>query len=215
MIIYAIPGLGTTKELFINTQFKNHQIVVLDWPKPSKQDDMRSYAKKFIPQINTDKPFALLGVSFGGMLCVELSKIISPQETILISTCKTRCELPWFIRLMKYIPLHKIINEKYHRKMAYHGRWFIGFGSAYIPEFLGMVDSMQQNYFRYCIHIICTWNNLELPNSYYHIHGTNDRLLSHKNVKATVLIKDGSHAMVVFKADEINVLIEKTLSHYL
>lgn len=215
MIIYAIPGLGTTKELYINTQFKNHQIVVLDWPQQSENDSMQSYAKKFIPQINTNEPFALLGVSFGGMLCLELSKIISPQATFLISTSKTRLELPWFIRLMKYIPLHKIINEKYHRKMAYHGRWFIGFGNAYIPEFLGMVDSMQQNYFRHCIHIICTWNNILLPDNCYHIHGTNDRLLSHKNIKATTLIKDGSHAMVVFRADEINALIENQLSHFL
>lgn len=215
MIVYAIPGLGTTKELYINTYFKNHQLVVLDWPEPSEKDDMRSYAAKFISQINTKEPFALLGVSFGGMLCVELSKIICPQKVILISTSKTRLELPWFIRLMKYMPLHKIINEQYHRKMAYHGRWFIGFGSAYIPEFLGMVDSMQQNYFRHCIHIICTWNNIELPNNYYHIHGTNDRLLSHKNVKANTLVRDGSHAMVVFNADEINALIENQLSRFL
>jgi len=209
--IYAIPGLGTTQELYINTTFNEAKVVVLDWPIPSKNDTMQSYAKKFIPLIDTSKPFYLMGVSFGGMICTELSKLITPQKTILISTSKTRNELPWFIKTFKYLPLHLLLSERYHRKLAYHGRWFVGFGKAYIPEFLGMVNQMKENYFKYCIHIIVNWDNQEFPNNYIHIHGTNDRLLSHKWVKATALIKGGSHAMVVFRAEEINAIIEKEI----
>ena len=212
MRIYAIPGLGTTKELYVNTQLRGHELIVLQWPSPNKNDTMQSYAQKFISQINTNEPFGLLGVSFGGMLCIELSKIITPHKLILISTCKTRAELPWFIRLMKYIPLHLIISERYHRRLAYHGRWFIGFGSAYIPEFLGMIEQMEKGYFKQCIDIIANWNNLTFPKIHYHIHGTNDKLLSHKNVSATILIDGGSHAMVVFRANEINSLIEAELN---
>lgn len=213
MKIYAIPGLGTTKELYVNTRFNHHDLIVLNWPQPEKGDTLPSYAKKFLTQINTNEPFCLLGVSFGGMLCTELSKLITPQKLILISTCKTRKELPWFIRLMKYIPLHLIVSERYHRKLAYHGRWFIGFGNAYIPEFLGMIDQMQQGYFKHCIQMIATWDNKTLPKNYFHIHGTNDRLLSHKNVKADLLIEGGSHAMVVFRANEINPVVETLLQN--
>jgi hypothetical protein len=96
-------------------------------------------------------------------VCTELSKIISPQKTFLISTCKSRNELPWFIKTLKHFPIHKMVSEKQHRKMAYQGRWIIGFGKAYIPEFLGMVNSMTENYFKYCINIIASWNRKELP----------------------------------------------------
>jgi len=208
MIIYAIPGLGTTEKLFANTVIKNAELVVLDWPLPEKNDTMASYAKKFLPQIDTSQPFCLMGVSFGGMLCSELTKLISPQKTFLISTSKSRNELPWFIRLFKYIPLHNYISETQHRKMAYKGRWIVGFGKAYIPEFLGMVDSMKENYFKYCIHIIVNWNGKILPNNAVHIHGTNDRLLLYSFVKADYTIKGGSHAMVVFRAEEINKIME-------
>ena len=212
MTIYAIPGLGTTEKLYVNTKIKGVEIIVLNWPTPEKNDTMESYARKFLPQINTNIPFCLLGVSFGGMICTELSKIISPKKIFLISSCKSRKELPWFIKTLKYIPLHRLISENQHRKMAYKGRWIIGFGKAYIPEFLGMVNSMTKNYFKYCINIIVNWNNTTLQKNTIHIHGDNDILLWYKFVKPDYTISRGSHAMVVFQADEINKIIEKELN---
>ncbi len=211
MIIYAIPGLGTTEKLYANTVIPGVEIKVLHWPLPEKQDTMQSYARKFLPQINTSEPFCLLGVSFGGMLCTELSHIISPEKLFLVSTSKTRDELPWFIRFFKHIPIHKLLPEKQHRKMAYQGRWIVGFGKAYIPEFLGMVNSMAENYFQNCINIIVNWNGTRLPKSAIHIHGDRDKLLKYKFVKADHTISGGSHAMIVFQAEEINAIIEKEL----
>lgn len=212
MIIYAIPGLGTTEKLYVNTAVRNANIIVLEWPLPEKNDTMESYARKFLPQITTSEPFCLLGVSFGGMLCTELSRIISPQKIFLISTSKSRQELPWFIRFFKHVPVHKLVNEKLHRKMAYQGRWIVGFGKAYIPEFLGMVNSMSGNYFQNCINIIVNWNGKELPKNSVHIHGDHDRLLKLKFVKADHIISKGSHAMIVFQAEEINKIIEREIS---
>jgi hypothetical protein len=211
MVIYAIPGLGTTEKLYVNTKITGVEIIVLSWPTPNKNDTMETYARKFLPQINTTIPFCLLGVSFGGMLCTELSKMISPQKTFLISTSKSRRELPWFIKTLKHFPLHKIVSEKQHRQMAYQGRWIIGFGKAYIPEFLGMVNSMTQNYFKYCINIIANWDRQEEPKNVIHIHGTNDKLLWYKYVKSHYSIQQGSHAMIVFRAEEINQIIEKEI----
>lgn len=212
MVIYAIPGLGTTDKLYINTQIKGAEVIVLQWPTPEKSDTMQSYAHKFLPQIDTSRPFCLLGVSFGGMLCTELSKIISPKKVFLVSTSKLRKELPWFIRLMKHIPLHKLISEAKHRTLAYQSGWLIGFGKAYIPEFLGMVDSMTENYFKHCIHIIVSWDNKELPKNAVHIHGKTDRLLWYRFVRPHYSIENGSHAMILFQAEEVNNIIEKEIN---
>ena len=63
MVIYAIPGLGTTEQLYVNTKISGVEIIVLDWPTPEKNDTMETYAQKFLPQINMSKPFCLLCVS--------------------------------------------------------------------------------------------------------------------------------------------------------
>ena len=212
MVIYAIPGLGTTDKLYENINMKGVEMIVLKWPTPEKDDTMQSYARKFLSQINTNQPFCLLGVSFGGMLCSELSRIISPKKIFLVSTSKCRKELPWFIRMFKHIPIHKLIPEKQHRKMAYEGRWFIGFGKAYIPQYLGMINSMETNYFKNAINIIVTWDRKEFPENYIHIHGNADKLLLYKYVKCDYTIEKGSHAMIVFQAEEIGKIIEKEIN---
>lgn len=211
MIVYAIPGFGTTAQLFSNLNIRGSELIVLDWPPAEADDTMQSYARKFLPQIDTSRPFCLLGVSFGGMLCGELSRLVSPQKTFLISSSKFRKELPWFIRMFRLFPVYKYISESRHRKLACHGRWMIGFGKAYMPEFMTMVHSMSDNYFRHCIHIIVNWNRKDPPGNALHIHGSGDRLILYSGVKADHTIKGGTHAMVVFRADEISRIIEKEI----
>jgi hypothetical protein len=197
--------------LYKNVAVKGVEMIVLKWPHPEKNDTMQSYARKFLTQINTNEPFCLLGVSFGGMLCAELSTMVSAEKIFLVSTSKHRNELPWFIRFFKSIPLHKIIPEKQHRKMAYEGRWFIGFGKAYIPQYLGMINSMGADYFKNCINIIVNWDRKVFPENYVHIHGDVDKLLLHQYVKVDYTIQNGSHAMIVFQAEEICQIIEKEM----
>lgn len=213
MKVYAIPGLGTTEKLFVNTQFINAELIALNWPISEKSDDMKSYARKFLPQIDTSSPFCLLGVSFGGMLCAELAKLCSPQKIVLISSCKLRKELPWYLRIYKYFPLHKIINDKLHRYIAYEAKWILGFGSAFVPEYLEMVNSMKTDYFKNSINMIVNWDAKDFSNKIIHIHGTNDKLLKHKMVKADYLIKGGSHAMIIFNAKEINNIIDREITN--
>jgi hypothetical protein len=191
--VYVIPGLGTTKKLVVNLRIANAEVIVLDWPLPEKKETMTSYAKKFLPFIDVSKPFYLLGVSFGGMICTELDKLISTSK------------------MGKYIPIHLLFSDHFHRKIAYYGRGIVGFENDYTVEFLEMLNQMKKHYFEYCIHIIVNWNNKTLPKNAFHIHGTDDKLLSHKLVKADYFIEGGTHAMIVFKAEEINAIIEKIM----
>ena len=211
MIIYAIPGFGTTAQLFSNMAVRDAELVVLDWPPPEEQDTMQSYARKFLPQIDTSKPFCLMGVSFGGMLCSELSRLVKPQRTFLISSAKFRKELPWFLRFFRHVPVYRYISESRHRKLAYYGRWMIGFGKAYMPEFMAMVHSMGPNYFKYCIHIIVNWNRSDPPPNTLHIHGSGDKLILYSGVTSDHTIPGGTHAMVVFRADEVSKIIEEEI----
>jgi len=211
MIIYAIPGFGTTAQLFSNLSIRGAELVVLDWPLAEADDTMQSYARKFLPQIDTAKDFCLLGVSFGGMLCAELSRLVRPRKTFLISSSKFRKELPWFIRLFRHIPVYKYVSESRHRQLAYHGRRMIGFEKAYMPEFMAMVHSMNADYFRHCIHVIVNWDRTNPPENAVHIHGSGDRLILYSGVKPHYTIKGGTHAMVVFRADEISPIIEEEI----
>jgi len=209
--IYAIPGLGTTEKLFSFLKLNGCELKVLSWPKPLPQQSMKEYAQMFVEQINTNEKFYLLGVSLGGMLCSELSHLVNAEKTILISSCKTKNELPILIRALNYIPLQKILPEVLLRKMALHSQWLLGFKKEFEADFKEMINSMPENYFLNTINMIVNWDNTKAPKHCIHIHGTSDRLLLFNNVKADHVIQNGNHAMIVYKADEISEILNRFL----
>lgn len=210
--IYAIPALATNAEIFKFLDLKNAQLKVLDWPILSKGDTMQSYAKKFTDQIDASRPFSLLGVSLGGMLCAELTEYLKPDKTILISSCKCASEIPEGIKVFNKFPLHHYLSENALREMAVNSRLLLGFEETYLPDFKRMVYSMQSDYFKNTIEMVVNWSNKKCKRkNCIHIHGDDDRLLLYNKVIADYTIKGGTHAMVVNNANELSVILNTIL----
>lgn len=208
-LIYAIPGLGTTKELFKNISIPNHQLRVLDWPEPKKEYTLTDYSNEFLKQIDCSKPVSFIGVSFGGMLCSDLAERLSVEKVVLISSCKDTSEFPVLLKLVKYFPIYKLLPDTLIRAVAKAKRKFLGFEKIFDPVFYKMTDSMPVNYFSYTISYIVNWNKNKSSINPIRIHGTNDKLLPIKKLQLCYSIKGGSHAMVLNNAEEINKILNK------
>lgn len=208
-VIYAIPGIGTTKKLFQNLSVQGYTIEVLNWPPTKKEYSLQDYAKEFLKQVNTDQPVNLIGVSFGGMLCAAMAKQVKTEKVVLISSCGSSRDLPLKLRSLKYFPAYKLIPDNLIRLMARTKRKFLGFERSFDPDFQQMISQMPQHYFSRCIQYIINWDEKESGSNIIYIHGTNDRLLPPPKFGKVHLIKGGSHAMVLNKATEINVILNK------
>ncbi len=211
-IIYAIPGLGTTKDLFQHISVPGHELKVLEWPEPDKQLKLAAYAAKFLPQIDHTIPVNLMGVSFGGMICSELAESIPVNKVILISSNKNNLEFPVSLRILKYLPVYKLIPDKIIRLIAKTKRKFLGFEKSFEPAFFNMIDQMPKNYFARCIDCIIGWNRTSNTVPIVQIHGSSDKLLLHKKVGHAYTIHNGSHSMVLAKASEINAILNTELN---
>ena len=213
--IYLIPGLATDERLFSKLHLENAELIALRWEIPLKNDTLASYAKRLVDQIDSSKPFYLLGVSFGGMCAVEISKFLKPIKIIIVSSAKGADELPFFIRIFKYIPLHFLFSQS----------MFILF-SKFIKHFLAthakddrnlLLDMLQktpEKYIQRAIHCIVTWDRLSVTsNSVHivHIHGTTDRVIPIRNLKNVIAVKGGNHFMVLNRAGEISEMINREL----
>ncbi|MBL3657687.1 hypothetical protein [Fulvivirga sediminis] len=109
MKIYAISGLGADERAFYKLQLQ-YPIVHLPWKTPLLGDSLRTYAQRFVNDIDDSKPFALLGLSFGGMVVVEIGKILKPEKTIIISSAPTKNELPNSLRIIGRLGLTKLMQ---------------------------------------------------------------------------------------------------------
>lgn len=106
--LYIFSGLGVDERVSKNIDFTGFNVTFINWIKPIPTENIEDYAKRLTTQIHTEKP-VLIGLSFGGMMAVEVAKLISTQRIILIASAKTYTEIPFYFRWLGYLKMHKII----------------------------------------------------------------------------------------------------------
>ncbi|MES2590454.1 MAG: alpha/beta hydrolase [Bacteroidota bacterium] len=213
--VYCISGMGVNEEMFRNMELKNCTIHHIKWITPHNGETLSEYAMRLANRIDTTQPFALIGVSFGGMCCIEIAKKLTPVKVFLVSSCKTRAELPAKIKIWSKIPLYKKLSDNVYKKAASSVRVLFGVTNKEQGErFKRMLNTAPENYYKGAVHCILAWMNSEIPKNVIHIHGTADQVLPYKKiVNCNYTIKDGTHFMIVNKAEEINAIINKELKN--
>lgn len=213
-ILYLIPGIGADGRIFKELKIENCDTVIIDFIVPEKNESLPEYAKRMAAKIDTSGPFSLLGVSFGGMIAVEISKFLKPEKLFLVSSAKTRNELPAHYRMAGYIPFDKLFTGNFFKKMGNLLR------PVYEPEsrretafFRQMTNDTDARVMKRSIHCIVNWKNDKCPENVIHLHGEKDRTLPIKNIKNPVEIKDGSHEIIFLHAEEISRIINQELGN--
>src|SRR5690606_32143599 len=106
--IYIFSGLGADERVFQQLDFSNFRTTFVEWIVPQDPDTIEQYATRLLDQINSTKP-VLIGLSFGGLIAVEVAKQIDTQQVIIIASAKTRHEIPFYYRIAGRLGLHKLL----------------------------------------------------------------------------------------------------------
>lgn len=210
--LYFLAGLGFDYRIFANLELHSGKINHLSWLEPEDKESLDNYVKRISKQIDNTKPFILIGHSFGGIIVQEISNIITPEKVIIISSIKTKEEIPLTLKFLKNIPLYKFFNQKLI--LATFPIWARAFG--YSSEkgralFVQMISNCSDNYFRWAMDKIVNWNGNPNADKVIHIHGSNDKTFFSKRIKNRIIIPDGSHFMVFSKADEVSDVLNKVI----
>ena len=99
--VYLMPGMSANSLIFERIEFpSNFSLHYLEWIDPRKDESLEEYAKRFSKLIIHKNP-VFIGVSFGGVLVQEISKIIKHKKLIIISSIKCNDELPSHMKFGK------------------------------------------------------------------------------------------------------------------
>jgi len=209
--IYCISGLGADERAFERLTIKGASLRCLNWISPVSNESLSSYAARMLGQIKEERPI-ILGLSFGGMVAVEMARQIEVSKLILVSAVKTYSEIPKWMRLSGALKLHKFIPIKTNRFTEKIDDRRMGIETAEEKRFVDAYrKKADQNYVNWAVDQILNWKNNWLPEKLYHIHGENDRMFPLRNIHATHIIKKGTHIMILNRADEISACIEQIL----
>ena len=209
--VYFISGLGADKRVFSFLDLSFCEPVYIDWIDPLKKESLESYALRLRNSIPQTDP-VIVGISFGGMLATEMAKADPKVKAIIISSNKTADEFPTYLRIGKYLPIYKWMPGKVMKKSAYIIKWVFGRnGKEQKKVFLEIVRDTNPDFVKWAITSILNWKNREVPKNLIHLHGTADRLLPHRFVKADHLIKGGNHVMPMDSHEEVSALLRELI----
>lgn len=209
--IYCISGFGADERVFAKLNFGENPVHFIPWLDPEKGERIEYYAKRMSENIHHKNP-VLLGLSFGGMMCIEIAKIIKAEKVILISSIKSLHEIPYWMKVSGRFRLHKIFPLRSNRLFEPIENYNLGLEhQAEIQLVKEYRKNIGQQYTNWAVHQILNWKNKWQPENLFHIHGNKDHIFSIRNIKADYIIKNGGHFMIMNRPDKVNEALKSIL----
>ena len=207
--IYIFSGLGADERVFQRLDFSDFEPTFIKWIPPLGKETIEHYARRLLDQIPTTNP-TILGLSFGGMIAIEVAKQIDTEKVILISSAKTKKEIPIYYRFAGIFRLHQLLPATLLKRSNFITNWIFGAGSSFDKQLLKqiLIDT-DQTFLKWAIDKVVSWENLRETKNIFHIHGTHDRIFPLRFANCNTIIKNGGHMMVLNKAEEINSVLRK------
>lgn len=211
--IYCLSGLGADEKIFSQLDFKQHHVTFLQWLKPIGSESITDYSRRLSKHITLSDP-VLIGVSFGGMMCIEIAKHIAVKQIIIISSIKTRDELPWWMKAAGRLKLHRIFPMRSFKLIEPLENYNLGVETVEERNIANRYrKSIDRMYAKWAIDCVLNWRNDNVPPNLIHIHGDKDRIFKIQHIKPDHIIKTGGHFMVMNRAGEVNKLLLDIIDH--
>ena len=209
--IYIFSGLGADERVFQKLDFSGLTITFIHWIIPEEKETIEHYATRLLSQIKTTKP-TLIGLSFGGLIAVEVAKQMDTEKVVLIASAKTKSEIPFYYRLAGRIKIHRLLPAALLKKSNLLSNWFFGASSTFDKEILKTIlKETDSTFLVWAIDKVVRWTNQTELKNVKHIHGTADRILPIRFIKCDFKVKNGGHFMTLNKASELTKLIRELI----
>ena len=210
--VYFMPGMSANSLIFERIKIKgNFNFHYLEWIEPKKNECLKKYSIRFSKLIKHEFPI-LIGVSFGGILVQEISKIIHVKKIIIISSVKSKREFPVSMKVVKTTKSYKILPVKWINDFESLISFVFGPRVKRKVELYRKYLSVRdEKYLSWAFKELIEWDQDKPLENIIHIHGSRDTIFPTLSIKNYVEVPDGDHAMILKKADWINEFLEKNL----
>ena len=200
--VYFMPGLAASPTIFENIKLPKDQFEMhfLEWFLPNDKESIESYALRMAKKIQDENP-VLVGVSFGGVLVQEIAKHIKTQKVIIISSVKSNTEFPSRFKVAKTTKAYKLIPTQLLADIEKLVKY--AFGDNIVAKRIKLYEKYlsvrDKQYLDWAIETILCWNQKKGNESVIHIHGDADEVFPIKNIENCIVIKGGTHIMIINK----------------
>lgn len=211
--VYFMPGMAANPSIFeyIKLPEECFEIHWLEWIIPIPKESLENYAKRMAQKVK-HKNSVLLGVSFGGILVQEMSKFLNLKKLIIVSSVKSRHELPKRMKIAKKTKAYKLVPTRLLSNVEAMAKYAFGETvSSRIELYKKYLSVADKGYLDWAIEQMINWQQNEPLLNTIHIHGEKDRIFPLNHIKDCMVIKGGTHIMIINKYKWFNENLPKLI----
>jgi pimeloyl-ACP methyl ester carboxylesterase len=194
------------------------ELYVPPWIDPLPNESLESYALRIVPTLPIDHAteYYIGGVSFGGMVALEVSRHLNPRGVFLISSCPSYRQVSWLVRLPG-----KLIAPYVTPDFVKHFLWL----APLAIRLTGPLHREQRNLLidiwnhanlkvmRWGAMIMTQWEfTHRLAAPVHHLHARYDLFIPLSNVEPEAIVADGWHAFNLTHPREMFNFIAQRMS---
>lgn len=193
--IFLLPGMTRDYPVFSRLMPLLSNVTIVNFPDPEPNESLPNYAKRMADHFPQDCIIA--GVSFGGILALEISRIIQPTGCILISSVSSPRQFPPGIRACRSFGVLNCM-----RLLKATGWLTTWLPKSIRPAFLMRMVKLtgdSSHWYRWAMSAVLDWrpNSTGLNSPVLQIHGDADTTFPVRYVTPDVVIRNGRHGLPI------------------
>ena len=205
--IYLLPGMNSHYPVYSRLLPLVENVKVVDFIEPEPRESLPSYAERMSCYFDTAAYIG--GVSFGGILAQEISRIIKPRGCLLISTIVGPHQLPPSVRGFRAIGRRTYSNA--HKLLCRSASFVPRRIRTSATYRIGRLAGENGNWQRWATGAILDWNPDvgSIPVPTLQIHGDADRTFPINLTTPDIIVPTGRHALPVSHPEEVAAAIHR------
>lgn len=189
------------------------QMKFVEWIPPHADETLPGYAMRLTQQMDTTRPFALVGMSLGGIMSVEIAKHFPVIATIIIGSVPVAAQMPRYYSVARSLNLATLLPASFFKTTAVIKRLFTKEKREDKELIRQVIRDGDPIFIKWALNAVLHWNNEEIPQPLWHIHGTRDEVFPWWLTKPSHTIEKGGHMLVMTHAKEVNAILRDILQN--
>jgi pimeloyl-ACP methyl ester carboxylesterase len=222
MQFLLLPGLGSDGRVGHAQRSLPYNVITPDYILPLRNEELPAYAQRMLDTLIEQKiidltaPIVLAGISMGGALAQEMSRLIEARAIVLLGSLRKGSELRPLIyqygkHVISYVPLWAHDVSIRIVPMAMERLSNVSDEDILLSE--AMYRELPKEIFRSGLRMLAHWEGCPITTPLFRIHGELDHIIPLERTRGVDLVVPGAkHLVAVSNPEIVNPAIEAFLN---